>query len=131
MLLLDTNIVYRWLLALDLPTGLVARVERDGAYVSLLSPWEMLIKHQIGKLALPTLDVVAEIEAQGFTLLPIKSAHLKELGGLPMLHRDPFDRLLVAQAKAEDLIVATSDRLFSAYLPTALIIQAAASPNKK
>ena len=51
MLLLDTNIVYRWLLALDLPTGLVARVERDGAYVSLLSPWEMLIKHQIGKLA--------------------------------------------------------------------------------
>jgi PIN domain nuclease of toxin-antitoxin system len=122
MLLLDTNIVYRWLLALDLPPSLVTRVERDGAYVSLLSPWEMLIKHQIGKLALPTGDVVDDIEAQGFTLLPVKPAHLKTLRDLPMLHRDPFDRLLIAQAKAEDLIVATSDRVFSAYLQTTLIV---------
>ena len=122
MLLLDTNIVYRWLLALDLPTDLVERVERDGAYVSLLSPWEMLIKHQIGKLELPTLDVSGEIEAQGFTLLPVKSAHLRQLGELPLLHRDPFDRLLIAQARSEDLPIATSDRIFTQYLPSALII---------
>jgi PIN domain nuclease of toxin-antitoxin system len=122
MLLLDTNIVYRWLMALDLPAALVARVEKEGAYVSLLSPWEMLIKHQIGKLALPTLDVADEIIAQGFTPLPLKIAHLNALAGLPLLHRDPFDRLLIAQAKAEELTIATADRLFSDYLPMTVIV---------
>lgn len=122
MLLLDTNIVYRWLMGLDLPESLVSRVEKEGAHVSLLSPWEMLIKQQIGKLELPTLDVAGDIEAQGFTLLPLKAAHLKSLGELPLIHRDPFDRLLAAQAKAEDLILVTRDRIFSDYLPTALIV---------
>lgn len=122
MLLLDTSIVYRWLMGLDLPASLVSRVEKEGAHVSMVSPWEMLIKHQIGKLALPTHDVAGDIESQGFSLLPLKAAHLKSLGELPLIHRDPFDRLLAAQARAEDLTLVTHDRIFSDYLPTALIV---------
>ncbi|MDR2837008.1 MAG: type II toxin-antitoxin system VapC family toxin [Azonexus sp.] len=122
MLLLDTNIVYRWLMGVTMPPPLIERVRGEGALVSILSPWEMLIKHQIGKLDLPTLDVAGDIAAQGFPLLPIKPEHLLILGDLPFLHRDPFDRLLLAQAKAEKMIVVTSDRIFSEYLPDAWVV---------
>ncbi len=90
--------------------------------VSVLAPWEMLIKHQVGKLDLPTLDVAADVVAQGFGLLPIKPEHILALSGLPMLHRDPFDRLLLAQAKAEGAVVVTTDRIFSEYLPDAWVV---------
>jgi PIN domain nuclease of toxin-antitoxin system len=122
MLLLDTNIIYRWLMALPIPGPVAKRIRSEGAMVSILSPWEMLIKHQIGKLDLPTLDVAGEIAAQGFGLLAIKPEHLLALAGMPMLHRDPFDRLLLAQAKAESLTVVTSDRVFEDYLPDALVV---------
>jgi PIN domain nuclease of toxin-antitoxin system len=117
VLLLDTSIVYRWLMALPLPRTIVRRIRAEGAAVSILSPWEMLMKHQVGKLELPTLDVAGDIVGQGFQLLPIKTEHLVTLAALPMHHRDPFDRLLVAQAKAEGLPIVTSDRAFAAYLP--------------
>ncbi len=122
MLLLDTNAIYRWLMCEPLPETLARRIEEEGALVSILAPWEMLIKHQVGKLEMPTLDVAADIEAQGFILLPIRSSHLLALGHLPMLHRDPFDRLLIAQAKAENLTVVTADRIFPEYLPNTLLI---------
>lgn len=122
MLLLDTNIVYRWLLALPIPGPVAKRIRSEGAMVSVLSPWEMLIKHQVGKLDLPTLDVAGDILAQGFGLLAIRPEHLLALTELPMLHRDPFDRLLLAQAKAEGLTVVTTDRIFGDYLPTALVV---------
>ena len=122
MLLLDTNIIYRWLLALPIPGPVAKRIRSEGAMVSILSPWEMLIKHQIGKLDLPTPDVAGDIAAQGFGLLAIKPEHLLTLAEIPMLHRDPFDRLLLAQAKAEGLTVVTSDRTFTKYLPDALVV---------
>lgn len=122
MLLLDTNIVYRWLMALPIPGSVAKRIRSEGAVVSILSPWELLIKHQVGKLDLPTLDVAGDILAQGFGLLAIKPEHLLALTGLPMLHRDPFDRLLLAQAKAEGMTVVTTDRIFGEYLPTALVV---------
>lgn len=122
MLLLDTNIIYRWLMALPIPGPVAKRVRSEGAMVSILSPWEMLIKHQVGKLDLPTLDVASDLVAQGFGLLTIKPEHLLALSELPMLHRDPFDRLLLAQAKAEGLTVVTTDRIFGEYLPNALVV---------
>jgi PIN domain nuclease of toxin-antitoxin system len=122
VLLLDTNIVYRWLMALPIPTPVAQRIRSEGAMVSVLAPWEMLIKHQVGKLDLPTLDVAADVVAQGFGLLPIKPEHILALSGLPMLHRDPFDRLLLAQAKAEGAVVVTTDRIFSEYLPDAWVV---------
>ena len=122
MLLLDTNIAYRWLMALPIPGPVAKRIRSEGAMVSILSPWEMLIKHQVGKLDLPTLDVAGDVVAQGFGLLAIKPEHLLALAELPMLHRDPFDRLLLAQAKAENLVVVTTDRIFGEYLPNALVV---------
>ena len=122
MLLLDTNIVYRWLMALPIPGSVAKRIRSEGAMVSILSPWEMLIKHQVGKLELPTVDVAGDVVAQGFGLLSIKPEHLLALADLPMLHRDPFDRLLLAQAKAENLVVVTTDRIFGEYLPNALVV---------
>lgn len=122
MLLLDTNIVYRWLMALPIASPVAKRIRSEGAMVSVLSPWEMLIKHQVGKFDLPTLDVAGDVLAQGFGLLAIKPEHLLALTALPMLHRDPFDRLLLAQAKAEGLTVVTTDRIFGEYLPTVLVV---------
>lgn len=122
MLLLDTNIVYRWLMALPVPGSLAQRIRSEGAMVSILSPWEMLIKQQIGKLALPTLDVAGDIAAQGFSLLAIKPEHLLALIELPKLHRDPFDRLLLAQAKAEGMTVVSTDRIFGEYLSNAWVV---------
>ncbi len=122
MLLLDTNIIYRWLMALPIPGPVAKRIRSEGAMVSILSPWEMLIKHQVGKLDLPTLDVAGDVVAQGFGLLAVKPEHLLALTELPMLHRDPFDRLLLAQAKAEGMTVVTTDRIFGEYLPNALVV---------
>jgi len=123
VLFLDTNIVYRWLMATPLPAAVVRRIRSEGAVTSIVSPWEMLIKHQVGKLDLPTLDVASDVVAQGFELLPIRPNHLLALSTLPILHRDPFDRLLIAQAKAEGLTVVTTDKIFSNYLPDTLVIQ--------
>jgi PIN domain nuclease of toxin-antitoxin system len=122
VLFLDTNIVYRWLMASPLPKSLTMRIRKEGAVTSIVSPWEMLIKHQIGKLDLPTIDVAGDIAAQGFSLLSVQPVHLLVLAGLPMIHRDPFDRLLIAQAKAENLTVVTTDKIFSDYLPNTLLI---------
>jgi PIN domain nuclease of toxin-antitoxin system len=122
VLLLDTNIVYRWLMALPIPGPVAKRIRSEGAMVSILSPWEMLIKHQVGKLDLPTLDVAGDVLAQGFDLLAIKPEHLLALAELPVLHRDPFDRLLLAQSKAEGITIVTTDRIFAEYLPNALVV---------
>ncbi len=122
VLLLDTSVVYRWLMALPIADPVAQRIRSEGAMVSILSPWEMLIKHQVGKLELPTLDVAGDVLAQGCSWLAIKPEHLLALAELPLLHRDPFDRLLLAQAKAEGLTMVTADRIFADYLPTALMV---------
>lgn len=109
-------------MALPLPQAVVQRIRSEGAMVSILSPWEMLIKHQVGKLDLPTMDVAGDIAAQGFPLLTIRPEHLLALGELPLLHRDPFDRLLLAQAKAEGAVLVTTDRIFGEYLPDAWVV---------
>lgn len=109
-------------MALPIPGPVAKRIRSEGAMVSILSPWEMLIKHQVGKLDLPTLDVAGDVLAQGFDLLAIKPEHLLALAELPRLHRDPFDRLLLAQSKAEGITIVTTDRIFAEYLPNALVV---------
>lgn len=109
-------------MALPIPGPVAKRIRSEGAMVSILSPWEMLIKHQVGKLDLPTLDVAGDVLAQGFDLLAIKPEHLLALAELPVLHRDPFDRLLLAQSKAEGITIVTTDRIFAEYLPNALVV---------
>ena len=81
--------------------------------VSAASVWEISIKAQAGKLDVPT-DVVGDTQEQ-FRLLPISAAHAWAAGALPLHHRDPFDRMLVAQARAEGLTIATRDPRFDPY----------------
>jgi PIN domain nuclease of toxin-antitoxin system len=87
-------------------------------WVSIASLWEIAIKSNLGKLDLSEpFEAVfpAQLDTNGFVQLPVRLRHLYELERLPKLHRDPFDRLLIAQARAENLTLVTRDRNFPAY----------------
>jgi PIN domain nuclease of toxin-antitoxin system len=81
----------------------------NAVYVSAVAVWEMTIKVGIGKLSLPLDELEAIIVESGFSELPVTSAHALEVRHLPLIHRDPFDRLLVAQARHEGLTLVTRD----------------------
>lgn len=84
------------------------------AYVSAASAWEVAIKLALGRLRLP--EPFAEgVDASGFTRLPIEFEHAVLAGELPLHHSDPFDRMLVAQARLEGLTLVTHDRRFEPY----------------
>jgi PIN domain nuclease of toxin-antitoxin system len=82
--------------------------------VSVASVWELEIKRSIGKLRLDV-DLVTELERVGFDLLPITGADATAAARLPMHHRDPFDRMLVAQASRLDATLVSRDEAFLAY----------------
>lgn len=120
-LLLDTH-VFLWLDTADerIPASVREACE-DGAnevFLSLVSVWEMQIKTALGKMR-PPIDPVSLAEAylKNATLrtLPIELAHIREMGGLPVIHGDPFDRMLVAQARHEGLALVTADRVIREY----------------
>ncbi|MDB5359024.1 MAG: twitching motility protein PilT [Rhodospirillales bacterium] len=120
-LLLDTH-AFIWWLAGDDALSNAARVaiaeEGNEIFVSAASAWEMTTKHRIGKL--PRLDPIAAdlesaIAGQGFRELPISLRHGQVAGALPGLHRDPFDRMLIAQAMLDDLVLVSNETPFDAY----------------
>ncbi len=88
-------------------------------WISVASLWEIITKVQIGKLALPAPVgdyLSAKLKANGILILPITFDHVKRVEGLPLHHRDPFDRILIAQSLEEKLPIITSDPLFARYL---------------
>ena len=90
----------------------------DKVYVSIATFWELAIKHSTGKLVLhaPISGIMKAVEEElHFSILPIKSSHLDIVSSLPYHHRDPFDRLLIAQAKAEDATLISADQHFPEY----------------
>lgn len=89
-------------------------------YISIASLWEMAIKESIGKLRLPK-NYLEEIE-QRCHILPIKPEHIASYRKLPLHHRDPFDRMIIAQALTEKLHCLTSDSSFSSYMDKKLTI---------
>ncbi len=109
-LLLDTHVVLWWLA--DDPTlsdELKDRLDREpDVYLSPATLWEVAIKQSIGKLPHPA-DLPERIRDSGFRPLPITVDHAIAAGRLPLLHRDPFDRMLIAQARAEHLTLVTRD----------------------
>lgn len=115
-LLLDTHTFLWWLN--DSPVQPSARDAianpRNDIFVSAVSAWEVSIKQSLGKLTAPS-DVGEQIPANGFQPLPISVAHGLAAGALPPHHSDPFDRMLIAQAKLEQLTVVTRDHRFSSY----------------
>jgi PIN domain nuclease of toxin-antitoxin system len=116
-LLLDTHAL---LWALGEPSRLErsarAAVEDGGndVWVSAASIWEISIKRALGKLTL-TAELEDAIAAAAFTPLPIALAHADRAGALPLHHRDPFDRMLVAQAMLESMTIVTRDPRFEPY----------------
>jgi PIN domain nuclease of toxin-antitoxin system len=116
-LLLDTQALLA-LLSSDYPLspGARAAMEQPGANVicSTVSVWEIAIKRSIGKLQAPD-DVIERIDEAGARILTITPQHAHATGELPLHHRDPFDRLLIAQAQLEGCAILTGDRAFSAY----------------
>jgi PIN domain nuclease of toxin-antitoxin system len=82
--------------------------EGDRVIVSAVVVWEVAIKRQLGKLDAPP-DLLAQLEGAGVNLLPVTARHAARGGNLPLHHRDPFDRLLVAQADTEALSLVASD----------------------
>ena len=119
--LLDTH-VFLWMAAE--PEKLSAKAEEcimnadNTLYLSIVSLWEMQIKTQLGKLALDVpLDELwhkQQIEAD-ILLLLTREAHVWELGNLPQLHRDPFDRLLIAQSQYEKIALISADGIIAKY----------------
>ena len=119
--LLDTHI-FLWLNSAPekLPHTILEFCQQGSnqLYLSLVSPWEMQIKQQLGKLRLddPLKDVIqTQIEKNNLKILPIELKHILALNDLPHIHKDPFDRLLIAQAKSESMILVTADKKIEQY----------------
>ena len=85
--------------------------------VSIVSMWEIAIKSSIGKLEIKSsISKIAETcEKEQFDILPIKPFHLDEIGRLPAIHGDPFDRLIISQAISENLVIITKDGTIPMY----------------
>jgi PIN domain nuclease of toxin-antitoxin system len=116
-LLLDTHALIWWA---TLPAKLSAKAKKvlrapdSQVYVSAVSAWEIAIKARIGKLDWPVEagSVNDYVIGQGFRALPISIEHAERAGRLAIQHRDPFDRMLIAQALAEDLLLVSNETLF-------------------
>jgi PIN domain nuclease of toxin-antitoxin system len=116
-LLVDTHAVLWWLA--DDPS--LSPAARDAIadpsnepLISAASVWEIAIKRSLGKVTVPD-DLPATIVAEGFAWLPVTAMHAWEVRNLATHHRDPFDRMLIAQALAERIPVVTGDQRFAAY----------------
>ena len=115
-ILLDTNVLLWWAegSARIRPRVRTAIENRTLVLASLSSAWEIAIKASIGKLRLP-LPFDDLLDQVGIGLLPIRLDHIREVEVLPFHHRDPFDRMLVAQARVDGLQIITRDRYLDAY----------------
>lgn len=120
-LLLDTHAFYWWdqepaklsataATAIADPTNVV--------FVSVVNVWEIVLKTEIGKMTLQdSIDQIVQLQCDlnGFRMLPIEYRHVLALRGLPYHHKDPFDRILMAQSIADGLTLVTKDPLFANY----------------
>ena len=120
-LLLDTHAFLWWYEGnrrMSLPARQAVDDDSNQVLVSAASAWEITTKHRLGKL--PSADPIASdipgaIAAQGFQELPITVAEAARAGTLPGPHRDPFDRMLIAQALSRDLLLISTDAAFDQY----------------
>lgn len=124
-LLLDTNALLWWLGAsprLGRQAKVVIADPVNAVWVSAATVWEIAIKTSIGRLDMgepPEQCVPREMARYGFRSIPVEFDHALAVRTLPLHHGDPFDRLLIAQARIEGLQIVTADRIFAAYaVPT-------------
>jgi PIN domain nuclease of toxin-antitoxin system len=116
-LLIDSNAL---ILAISRPAELTPAARQalqdpdNGRFVSIAAMWEIAIKISLGKLSLPD-SIPAALQTIGAESLSIVSAHVLRVQSLPLHHRDPFDRMMIAQALEDGLTIVTRDRGFKAY----------------
>ena len=87
-------------------------------YLSVVSVWEISVKYQIGRLSLPEppqIYLPAQRQRHQIASLSLDEASVSQLAGLPSIHRDPFDRMLVCQALEQDMIIVTADAMLQSY----------------
>jgi PIN domain nuclease of toxin-antitoxin system len=119
--LLDTHALLWWLSddpSLSKPARKFIAETRNTALVSAASAWEIATKVRLGKLSTAAelaADFVGYVEREGFELLAISPDHAIRAGLLPGPHKDPFDRMLIAQAQAEGVPIVTNELIFDAY----------------
>lgn len=116
-LLLDTH-VFLWLTMDDRRLDPSARrliTSANQIFVSSASIWEIAVKARLNKIGADPEDAVQEMKICGFLELPVLARHAVEVARLPLLHRDPFDRLLIAQAIVEPMRLLTADAKLTAY----------------
>ena len=121
-LLADTHVLL-WVIQGALSPEGLERIVRDAGevFASAASIWEIEIKRARGRLEVPP-NFVELVEQSGFELLSIHYGHAVEAGRLPLHHRDPFDRMLVAQALYEPLHLLTHDKMIAAYSDTVILV---------
>jgi len=115
--LIDTHVFLWWdqqLRRLSHPLRAAIEDEANEIVVSAATVWEIAIKRATGKLRFDR-PIVAAVLALGFEILPVAGAHAEHAGSLPPHHHDPFDRLLIAQAYLEGMVLGTQDRLMRPY----------------
>lgn len=120
-LLLDTH-VFLWFIAgdsrLNRDTVELIRASNNAVYCSVVSLWETLVKYRLGKLPLPLPPetyLPEQRDRHRIASLPLDEESVKRLAQLPLLHRDPFDRILICQALTHDLTLVTVDAAIRAY----------------
>jgi PIN domain nuclease of toxin-antitoxin system len=117
-LMLDTHVLLWWLQD-NARLGLRARslIADTGSevLVSIATPWEIAVKQRVGKVDDSGAAVMNALLEDGMAIVDLRPAHLQVLEAMPLLHRDPFDHLIIAQALAEQAIVITDDAKFPDY----------------
>jgi PIN domain nuclease of toxin-antitoxin system len=116
-LLIDTHILLWWdqqMRSLSRPLRAAIADEANDIFFSAASIWELAIKRAMGKLSFGG-SIVDAASALGFEVLPVTGSHAEHAGGLPRHHNDPFDRLIIAQAQLEGMVLGTQDRLMRPY----------------
>ena len=120
-ILLDTQI-FLWAIIGDKRLSKVQSAayldQTNDLYLSVASIWEMLIKYELGKLPLPSPAadyILRQMETNRIAMLAIRAGHLVELEKLPPYHRDPFDQMLVAQARSEGMPILSADKVIRKY----------------
>jgi PIN domain nuclease of toxin-antitoxin system len=115
--LVDTHFLVWWAAGRRIPKQAASLIQdpANELYASAASVWEIAIKVGLGRLDVDATDLVRALDAGGFTALPVTTQHAIAVTALPDIHRDPFDRLLVAQSRVENLWLLTQDRALEGY----------------
>jgi len=119
--MLDNHALLWWLAGdealSDTARGAIGAPDNE-IFVSAAAAWEIATKYRLGKLpgaAIVAVDIAGAVASQGFVELPINIRDGQTAGGLPAIHKDPFDRMLIAQAIAADMVIVSNEGLFNAY----------------